>query len=145
MLIGHQTLAINPQGQSALPSAYQKTLGNHLYLTQGFDQNLLLLSEEAFQRIYDCIKATSLTDPLGRLLVRMFLGNASEVELDQNGEIAIPLALRTYASLEDRLQLIGQGDYAELWAPANWDKQNQQIQDHGANADRFSKFQLTLA
>jgi MraZ protein len=145
MLIGQQTLTIDQQGQSALPGVYQKTLGAHVFLAQGFDQNLLLLSEAAFERICACIKAASLTDPLGRLLARMFLGTAAEIELDRNGGLLIPAELRTYAGLQDQLCLVGQGDYAELWAPTIWEKQNQQIQDHGANTDRFAKFQLTLA
>lgn len=145
MLIGQQSLPLNPQGHSTLPGVYRQTLGTHLYLTQGFDQNLLLLSEPAFERLYACLKTASLTDPLGRLLVRMFLGSAAEIEVDPDGALAIPDGLRTYADLEGQLTLVGQGDYAELWAPANWEKQNRDLQDHGANTDRFSKFQLTLA
>ena len=41
--------------------------------------------------------------------------------LDQQGRIVIPQDMREHASLEDRVVLVGLGDYVEVWDLARWD------------------------
>ena len=145
MLLGQYILPINDQGQFTLPSNLCAALENHVYLTQGFDRNLLLLTAESFERIYSYIKNTSMSDPLSRLLVRLFLGSAVELNINDSGEIQIPSGLREYACTEEKIIMVGQGDYFEIWAPLFWDEQTISLRDYQANVDRFAKFNLATA
>lgn len=142
ILTGQSILAVNKQGQFSLPTDLVSALQNHAYLTQGFDHNLLLMSSESFERTYLLIKNTSISDPLARLLTRLFLGSASELIIDASGTIQIPENLREYVGTSKQIVIVGQGDYFELWSPTAWDEQAKSLRDYQANIDRFTKFNL---
>ncbi len=55
-----------------------------------------------------------------RRLQRLMLGYASEIDLDNNGRMLLPAALRDYAQLEKKLVLVGQGSKFELWSESLW-------------------------
>ncbi len=145
ILLGQHHLSINHQGLLALPSGICVGLQNHAYLVQGFDRNLLLMTAQSFERYYSLVKNTSLSDPLARLLTRLFLGSAVEVNIDDSGEIQLPADLRDYAGLDENVVVVGQGDYFEVWSPTAWEEQTANMHDHQANVDRFSKFNLATA
>jgi MraZ protein len=126
----------------SLPAGWRKLLTGGIYLTQGFDQNLLILTAETFQEIYERISSLNITDPLARLLLRMFLGSASYLEITESEPITVPQNLMEYAGLKGKVILIGQGEYLEVWSPGHWAEQEAQIQDAQANAARFSAFNI---
>ena len=142
ILLGQANLPINNQGQFSLPPKMSAALHPHAFLTQGFDRNLLLMSSETFERIYSIIKNTSLSDPLARLLVRLFLANAVELNIDDSGQIQIPLNLRELVGASERIVVVGQGDFFEIWSPISWEEQTKSIGDYQANIDRFAKYDL---
>jgi MraZ protein len=138
MFFGQYHTSLNDQGQLALPAHFRQALTGGAIVTQGFDRNLLVLPVEAFQGIFQRIKTVNLANPSARLLLRMFLGSASEAALDEGGNISIPENLREFANLdESEVVMVGQGDYCEVWAPALWHKQEIRLQDAEANAERF--------
>lgn len=49
------------------------------------------------------------------------LGYASDLDLDGNGRVLLPGALREYAHLEKRVVLVGQGNKLELWSESLWE------------------------
>jgi MraZ protein len=48
------------------------------------------------------------------------LGHATPLELDSAGRVLVPPTLRSYARLEKKLMLIGQGKKLELWSEERW-------------------------
>lgn len=46
---------------------------------------------------------------------RIFLGNAMDVELDGSGRVLVSPELRSAASLEKEVTLLGMGAHFELW------------------------------
>jgi MraZ protein len=145
MLIGLHTLPLDPQGRLALPAGFRQSLTGRAYLTRGFERNLMLLGEQAFARLCDGLKGTSLTDPAGRQLARLLLGSAVEIELDGNGDLRLPENLKSFAGLDGQGILLGQGEFIEIWAPVAWEQQASLLEDGQADTERFSRFQLTLA
>jgi MraZ protein len=144
MFFGKLTLPLSEKNQFTLPSNYREALSNTAYLTQGFDRNLFLLSQQAFNAIYSHITATSISDPLARLLSRLFLGGAAEIAIDNSGQILLPFNLCEYAGLGREIVIVGQGEYLEIWSPALWQKQNDSLNDFDANTHRFEKFHVSL-
>lgn len=112
-------------------------------MTQGFDRNLQVLTAGAFQEVYRRATALNITDPLARLLLRLFLGTAVELAVQDGTTCKIPGELKAYANLGEDLLLIGQGDYFEIWAPELWSQQEAQLRDSDANASRFSALTIT--
>jgi MraZ protein len=99
---------------------------------------------KTFQEIYTRITALNITDPLARLLLRMFLSTASYIESVENETISLPQDLLTYANLESNVVVVGQGDYVEIWSTDLWQQQQIEIQDSQANSQRFSVFTISI-
>lgn len=144
MFFGKCTLPLSENSQLTLPSNYREAMCNTAYITQGFDRNLFLLSHQAFNAIYSHVTATSISDPLARLLSRLFLGGAAEIAVDGLGQIELPLNLCEYAGLGKEIIIVGQGEYSEIWSPALWQKQIDSLNDFDANTHRFEKFHVSL-
>ena len=93
MFFGKYNLRLSETSQLTLPSNYRVEMGSPAYLTQGFDQNLLLLSQQTFDALYSHVTATSISDPLARLMSRLFLAEAEEIVIDGSGQIELPPSL----------------------------------------------------
>ena len=144
MFFGKYPLLLSEKRQFILPSIFLNEMRNTAYIVQGFDQNLLLLTQQAFTAIYTQIKGTSISDPLARLLKRLFLGGVAEVEIDNLGQIELPFNLYEYAGLGKEIILVGQGDYLEIWSPSLWQQQMESLSDFDVNTNRFEKFHVSL-
>jgi len=144
MFFGKCALPLSEKNQLTLPSNYREGMISTAFLTPGFDRNLFLLSQQAFNTIYSKIKATSISDPLVRLMSRLFLGGAAEITIDGLGQIELPLNLCEHAGLGKEIIIVGQGEYLEIWSPAHWQKQMDSLNDFDANTHRFEKFHVSL-
>lgn len=146
MFYGKYALPMNKDGSLILPSAFRPGLTRDvIYLTQGLDHNILVLTSSVFERICAQLNTISMTDPLARMLNRLILGNAVPVNAGPDGTLQIPPELRQYAKFSGEVTLVGQGEYLELWDVAAWTEQAVTLQDHKANVERFEKFDLSLA
>ena len=142
MFLGHHLSKLKRQNHLSLPSNWRKLISGGVYLTQGFDQNLLILTEDVFQEIYLQIASLNIADPLVRLLSRMILSKAIFLEMSEEGVIPLPANLMEYANLQNDFIIVGQGNYLEVWSPDQWEKQQSEINDTQANAQRFSSFTI---
>lgn len=142
MFLGKYFCTLDKQNRLLLPPVFREQLSGDLYITQGFDRNLMFLTTSAFQDIYDGVRSLNIADPLVRLLFRMILGTAFEARTDEKGQIEIPAGLQKFATLSEQVLLIGQGNYFEIWSPDLWKKQEDQLADADANASRFSELTI---
>jgi MraZ protein len=107
----------------------------------GFDKNLMVLTEAGFNAMFQNLQEKSITDPLTRGLRRLLFANANYLEFDGAGRILIAKYLRDLVGITNEVVLVGQYDYIEVWAPEEWTKQIQQMQDE-ANAERYAALDL---
>ena len=142
MFFGQYHYSFDDQDRLMIPPRFRDLLAEGLFITQGFDRNLVILTPVAFQEIYQLVMNLNIADPLTRFLMRMILGNATELEVDATGRVALPTHLREFAGLAGEAVLIGLGDYFEVWAPALWSQQQTTLQDAEANATRFVSLNL---
>jgi MraZ protein len=138
LFLGKYPCSLDAENRATVPSAYRDQLANGSYLTQGFDRNLVILTADAFHEIHRRIKSLNMADPLARLLGRMLLGSAHELQTEGDGRIRIPDDLAAFAGLDEKALLVGQGDYLEIWSPESWSAQEVQLKDAETNAARFS-------
>jgi len=143
LFLGHHFTKLKKSNHLPIRSDWQQMITSGVYLTQGFDQNILILMPNTFQEIYARITSLNITDPLARLLMRMFLSTASYVESVDNETISLPQNLLGYANLESNVVVVGQGEYFEVWSSDMWQEQQSEIQDSQANAQRFSTFTIS--
>jgi transcriptional regulator MraZ len=144
MYLGQHQLPLENDRHLVVPEPFRGLFANGAYLTRGFEQNLLLMSDRVFQELYKRVAALNISDPLARLLTRLILGNASRLDMSPSGHILIPEDLRSFAGLEKELILVGQGNYLEIWAPSDWEKQTAKLLDTEANASRFTQLDLVM-
>jgi MraZ protein len=104
----------------------------------------MVMTDEYFKQVYDRINNMNLADPTARMLRRLILSNAYPVEADKVGRILVPQNLRQFLGIENgELTVAGQGDYFEVWTPAEWKSQMDKLQDVEANEQRFSTLDLS--
>lgn len=145
MFLGHHYTQLKDSNRIHIRQDWRKLISDGVYLTQGFDKNILLLTPDTFQEIHLRISELNIADPLVRLFLRMFLGTASFVENIENETISLPTELMGYASLETNVVMVGQGDYVEVWSADMWQQQEAEIHDAYANSQRFSAFNISIA
>jgi MraZ protein len=145
MFFGTHLISLTADGRFSMPEAYRYSSGQRWYFLPGFDNNLLLMREDIFEKIGAQTRQMNLTDPLVRLLNRFLYASAESVEMDAEGRLCLPPTLRSLLGANDRLILTGQGEYLELWSPERWNEQLTRLQEAQANARNFEKYTLSLA
>ncbi len=143
MFLGQYQHSIDDKGRLMVPARFRELLEGGAYLTQGFEKCLMVMTEAHFKQVYDLITSMSLTDPTARLLRRLIFSNAYPVEMDKIGRVLVPGNLRQFAGLEGDAVIAGQGEYFEVWTPAEWDKQAALLSDAEANNHRFAALNLS--
>ena len=129
MFQGAVQLNLDSKGRLAIPSRHRDVLlsdcAGQLVLTADADGCLLFYPQPEWEPIRDKLLKMSALDPRIRALQRRLIGYAEEVEMDAAGRVLISAALRSYATLDKRVMLIGQGNKFELWDEAKWTAQQQ--------------------
>ncbi|PKN94330.1 MAG: division/cell wall cluster transcriptional repressor MraZ [Chloroflexi bacterium HGW-Chloroflexi-6] len=143
MFLGQFRHNLDEKGRLTIPAVFRDSVGQGAIISQGFDRNMMVMTAAYFQQVYDRINAMSITDPAARLLRRLLLSNAYQVEVDKAGRILLPQNLRQFLALDGDAMVVGQGEYFEIWAPAGWNEQMQAIEDAEANAGRFAALDLS--
>ena len=144
MFLGQFQHNLDDKGRLMVPARFRELLEGGAYITQGFDKCLMVMTESYFKQVYERIEAMNLADPTARLLRRLILANAYPVGPDKVGRIVVPPNLRTFLGIENgELVVAGQGEYFEVWMPAQWSEQMAQLQDADANNARFSTLDLS--
>lgn len=144
MFLGQYQHNIDSKGRLTIPARFRELLvAQGAYVTQGFENNLMVLTVPSFSQIYQRVNRMSMTDPMTRLLKRLIFSGADRVDVDKVGRILIPQFLREAASLDSEAIIVGVGGYFEIWAPAIWQEQLTQLKDVEANAQRFMTLDLS--
>ncbi len=81
---------------------------------------LLLYPLSEWEIVQRKLEGLSNINPQARLLQRLLIGHATDLELDANGRIILPAMLRDYAELQKKLVLVGQGNKIEIWSDDQW-------------------------
>ncbi|OGN76312.1 MAG: hypothetical protein A2X25_08790 [Chloroflexi bacterium GWB2_49_20] len=144
MFSGQYNTTLNSTNQLTPPQRFGDLLAQGGVVTQGFDRNLMVLTSQAFQELTSRVMSMNLTNPLARMLLRMLLGNANEVALDQTGQLTIPKKLCRIANLQSPTVMVGMGDFFEIWSAEAWSEQETKLTDSEADPSRYSSLNLVM-
>lgn len=86
----------------------------------------MLYPEPAWVRIERKLNDLPAFNKTTRVLQRLYIGHAHEVEMDIQGRVLLPQALREFAGLTRIVALVGQGNRFELWDAEFWVRQREQ-------------------
>lgn len=121
MFLGEYEHNLDEKGRLAIPSRFREELGERVFVTQGFDGNLMGFSEPRWQKLAEDLERLTFAQADARGLRRMLFGRASEGELDRQGRITIPPNLREAAALSEQVVLVGMNTYFEIWSRERWE------------------------
>ncbi len=142
MFLGEFRHSVDEKGRLTVPARYRQLLAGGGYVTQGLDQNVMVWQKEAFEAVARKLTQQSFTDPVVREFSRIFMASAQGVEPDGSGRILVPGFLREKQGLEGETVVIGMGDYFEIWSPAAWAAQANNLDKSRDNADYYAKLNL---
>ncbi len=124
---GASNLSIDAKGRMVLPARYRERLSEicegQLVVTIDTDQPCLLIYPlPEWEIVEEKINALPGFNKKARLIQRKLIGYATDIEVDANGRMLLSSPLRSYAQLQKKALLIGQGNKFELWDEQLWDK-----------------------
>ncbi|MFC3120966.1 division/cell wall cluster transcriptional repressor MraZ [Agaribacter flavus] len=128
MFRGANAINLDTKGRLTIPTKYRQSLlddcQGQLVCTIDISQKCLLLYPlPEWEEIELKLSRLSSTNPQERRLLRLLLGNASEVEMDKSGRVLIAPTLRAHADLYKPIMLVGQINKFEIWQAETWQKQ----------------------
>ena len=121
--IGEFNCKLDEKGRLSIPSKlraqFPEAAGNMLVVNRGFEQCLVLYTKEDW--LTETAKLTAVDDfmsPEIRRFKRIFTNGANLVQIDTAQRILIPKKLLEYASLQDEVVLVANGNKIEIWDQA---------------------------
>jgi len=113
---GASALTLDAKGRLSVPSKYRDALQGQaegrVTITKHPDGCLLLFPRPEWEVFRNKIAALPMDAHWWR---RIFLGNASDVDVDGSGRVLVSPELRTAAALDKEVMLLGMGSHFELW------------------------------
>ena len=124
LFIGEYEHSLDAKGRVIMPAKFREEdgIGEKFIVTKGLDGCLFAYSKIEWNNFEEKLKALPLTNKNARDFVRFFLSGAIECEIDKQGRFLIPGNLRTYATLEKEIIIIGVGTRIEIWNKDAWQK-----------------------
>jgi len=124
MFRGINSVNLDSKGRMALPARYReelaKTDGKLVVTIDSRERCLLLYPLVEWDSVQARLEALSNMKRSARVLQRLLIGHATDVELDGSGRVLLPPMLRDSAGLSKRLVLLGQGNKIEVWSEEQW-------------------------
>ena len=124
--LGQHTYSLDNKGRVSIPAEFRDVLGerydNRLVLMKNYDRCLLAYPIEEWQKLDDKIKMLPSSDPKVIKYLRTYYSSAKVCELDGQGRVLVPPALKTYAGLARDVFIIGLSNKMELWDLHTWNE-----------------------
>ena len=126
MFRGLNKISLDTKGRISIPTKYRSELSkygsNELVCTIDIDQCLLLYPKKIWLKIEKTIMALPSLDKSSRILQRLMIGHASELVLDSQNRILVPIELREFSGIKKSAMFIGQGQRFEIWNYKSWNQ-----------------------
>lgn len=140
MFVGRAKHIISQDGRVSIPSKMRDVIkkvykSEELYLILMPRNTICLYPEKEFDQLI-----AALYDPEGGNLskvmnIQRLCGQAESCTLDGSGRIVIPLEMKEKAKIHSDALVVGTGTHIEIWDPARWEFNQDQIQ---AELERLS-------
>ena len=110
---------IDAKGRLAIPARLRDELGESFYVTLSTEKCLSAYSNDSWNELMEKIKALP---KLSQKRMRPLFSHAAKCELDSQGRILLPQALRDFAKLDKNVTVVGSGELVEIWDADEWSK-----------------------
>jgi MraZ protein len=113
---------IDAKGRLPVPAAFRRSLGDQgLVVVTLLDQCLAAYSPAEWAKLEAQLAALPAFSKPVKALTRLLASRAADCEIDVQGRILLPPALRAAAGLRRDAVVVGVLNRFEVWAPEAWD------------------------
>jgi MraZ protein len=114
---------IDAKGRLPVPAAFRRALGSGeaTVVVTLLDQCLAVYPHAEWARLEEQLRALPAFSKQVKALTRLLLSRAADCEIDVQGRILLPPALRASADLERDAVVVGVLTRFEIWSPDSWD------------------------
>lgn len=121
-LLGEFPAKLDAKGRFALPSAFRNYFVEGVAISRAQDKCLKCLSVPDYQARLKGLTAKASGTRQDRNIVRAITSGTRVQNLDSQGRVLLTDQLRTYASLDKEIVIIGVGSAAEIWSKEGWEE-----------------------
>ncbi len=125
MLTGEYLHSVDVKGRAFVPSKFRADLIGNLILVKGLDGCIVLYNEQQWNNFIE--KLETFGEMQMKEVKRFILASAFNTELDSQGRIVIPQALREHAGIAKSISFVGLSNNVELWNPDKFAEVNSKI------------------
>jgi MraZ protein len=123
MFTGSHQLTVDDKGRLAIPARLRQQLadahGPQLFMTRGPDPSIEIYPAATFHALAEQIQGLA-DRKAAELLKKIFIGHATDAEIDKQGRILLPAVLREHARIKTDARLVGQITRVDVWAEDLW-------------------------
>lgn len=116
MFMSEYNHTVDAKGRLIIPSKFREILGEEFVVSKGMDGCLFVYANDDWNAFEQKLTSLPLINKEARQFARFFLAGAAQVELDKQGRILLPAALREFAGLDKDVVLVGVGSRIEIWS-----------------------------
>ena len=118
-LSGEYFHTIDAKGRLFMPAKLRVQLGAGFYVCKWRENRLSVYSADDFQALAEKLNAMPVakSEPLRKLI----FPSATDCEVDSQGRILIPQALRRHAGLQKNAAIVGMGNHVAIWAQEQYE------------------------
>jgi MraZ protein len=131
MLIGEYHGKLSNKKRTSLPKKFRNELGENIILTRGYEDALILVNQDMWQKIAQDVINGSFINKNIRDTSRFLVGSATEVQTDKQGRFIIPQALFDHAQLKEDIVFIGLVNWVEVWDKNMWQARLEYLKKNG--------------
>ena len=121
MFQGASSLTLDTKGRLSVPTRYRDVLSatsaSQLTITRHPHGCLMIFPRPEWEAFRSRIASMPMS---AQWTKRLFLGNASDVEMDATGRILVSPELRAATDMAKEVTLLGMGNHFELWDAATY-------------------------
>lgn len=123
---GKHYYTVDLKGRIIIPAPFREIISTNynpkLYITNApFDRCLHLYPLEEWNKLQEQVRKLPRSDEAIEFFSRRVIASAIETEMDRQGRILIPAALRQDANINTDVVIVGQTERIEIWNKEEWD------------------------
>lgn len=121
MFLGEYSPNMTEGSRIALPKKLRYQInGDTVILSRGFEKCIFVYDKEDWIKEAQKQEESPISNKEMRDLKRYMYASASEADIDAQGRVVIPSALKEYAGIGKKATVIGAGDHFEIWEDGAW-------------------------
>lgn len=121
MLIGQYVGKLGAKNRIAFPKNFREVLGDKLILTLGYENSLIVVSEQNWKALLEGTEGKPFIQKSARETQRFLLGGASSITLDSKGRFVLSYYLRSFAEIKNEVIFLGLQRFVEIWSKERWE------------------------